>query len=198
MKRSLAVLSLTLSLNLLVPLLPAQAIQSGHSATVNSTTFDHMLLATAIPRVMHMGKSYPVRILIKNNGPRPKRLRVILHSPGRFIYPDYDSEIFTIGARNIHVASFELTPIRPHIGVMNVTVYLVEGESPEYLPTDFTILDSATVFVTRIDPYLSAGQKAVLFITLLLGGGIVAYLLYRRSHPPQGRSLPFDTVRPKP
>lgn len=146
----------------------------------NLTIIDRTVMAKSVPPVMRMGRSYSVRILVKNDALNPKRLRIVIHTPGKFIYPDYDSEIFVIGAKNVYQTTFRLTPIRPHIGSVNVTAYLIEGQSPEFLPTDYRLVDTVTCQVGRIDPLLSGRQRAFLSVVLILVIALVVFAIYRR------------------
>lgn len=102
-----------------------------------SGRIDAYLFSRSIPEHMTIGESYKIIVFVKNTGKAPAYFLVMIIAPGEFIYPEFDTETIELDGGESHRIEFFITPIKPHIGELNITAKL-HLLSPLFLEIDST------------------------------------------------------------
>jgi len=132
-----------------------------------SGKIDSYVFSRSVPKQMKIGESYQINVYVKNTGKTPGMFRVVLTTPGEFIYPQYDSYVFKLKKGESHRVVFLITPIKPHIGSLNITVDLYLVQSHKFLPTDFVLLDRVYGEVRIIKPAFSI-ERAFMDVAIII------------------------------
>ena len=131
---------------------------------------------------MKMGVSYSVKVMVQNTGNTPEKFYLTLQAPSEYIYPDISYELFKINARSYRIFEFDLVPIKPNQGEMNLTATLYRGEPREFLPSFFEELDRTTAVVRLVQPRVNArvAQLAFILVAAIIPISIVSMALLTR------------------
>lgn len=132
-----------------------------------SGKIDPYVFSRSVPKQMKIGESYQINVYVKNTGKTPGMFRVVLTTPGNFIYPRYDSYVFKLERGEAQRMKFLIAPINPHIGSLNITIDLYLVQSHKFLPTDFVLLDRVCEEVRIIKPAFSI-EHAFKTVTIII------------------------------
>jgi hypothetical protein len=144
-----------------------------------SGRIDAYLFSRTIPEHMTIGESYKIIVFVKNTGKAPAYFLVIFIAPGEFIYPAFDIETIELDGGKSHRIEFFITPIKPHIGELNITakLYLL---SPLLMEIDST---ADSVFLIKRN-FSTEGIIASISITVVAISAIsvvTLFLFYKKK-----------------
>jgi hypothetical protein len=145
-----------------------------------SGRIDAYLFSRSIPEHMAIGESYKIIVFVKNTGKAPAYFLVGFIAPGEFIYPEFDVETIELDGGKSHRIEFFITPIKPHIGELNITakLYLI---SPLLMEIDST---ADSVFLIK-RKFSTEGIIASISITVVAISAIISvvtlFLFYKKK-----------------
>ena len=111
-----------------------------------SVKIDQHVFYNSIPRQMTVGKSYEVMVFVRNTGEKEEYCQVTLIAPSECIYPQYSVEMVMLSSGEPRRFKFLITPIKAHIGEINITAKLFSVS-----PTQNIELDSVSAPVFLIE-----------------------------------------------
>jgi hypothetical protein len=106
------------------------------STTNLSGKIDQHLFYSSIPRQMTVGESYEIMVFVRNTGEKEEYCMVTLVAPGEFIYPQYSIEMVMLSSGESRRYKFLITPIKAHIGEINITAKLFSVSPTENIELD--------------------------------------------------------------
>lgn len=147
-----------------------------------SGEIDHNVFYLSVPEKMTIGKSYAVKIFIKNTGSERNNFRVMLSTTGltdpyaaetgkvysEFIYPRYDSSVITLKAGESRRLEFKITPVKPYTGDIPVSANLYVIKPKQLSRSDFLLLDHAQKRVRIIEPAFTKDELISIFNIIVL------------------------------
>ncbi len=121
---------------------------------------DHHTFKISIPSQMRVGEPHTVKVFVRNTGDTTNTFRVTLTShetkttskvftggmfpTGEFISPRYDSSVIVLKGGEARRLEFNIVPIKPYIGNLDVSADLFLVRSKQFLPGDLILLDTAS------------------------------------------------------
>lgn len=129
---------------------------------------DQHLFYNSVPRQMTVGKSYEIMVFVRNTGEKEEYCMVALVAPGEFIYPHHSSEMVMLSSGESRRYKFLITPIKAHIGEINITAKLFSVSPTENIELDSI---SAPVFLIKqafsITDIITASVSVIVILIIL-------------------------------
>lgn len=140
------------------------------------------IFSRSIPVHMIVGKSYTVQVPVKNTGESSAYFKVLLITPGEFIHPRYPTEkMVHLDRYEVKKVKFPITPIKTHIGELEITVKLYVLSSTQHFPP-FKEVDNASKSVYEIKNAFSIEDIITTFGVMLIFILFVVLSIKRLKH----------------
>jgi hypothetical protein len=150
-----------------------------------SFSVDEDVFVNSVPRAMMIGEVYALKLYVKNLGNEKVKFLLIFFGPGDYIYPKETINVFELDRGETNEMQLSITPIKPHLGGLNVGTELYLVGSGEEMSLQLLHKKSAEILVIK-KPYYS---EEIFTFTLIFGFTLFFLYLVFKSLWKLGRGL---------
>lgn len=185
------IIAITLLLIINLRVIDAEPIQNELNYTTGG--IDHDIFYNSVPTQMRIGESHTLKVFLTNNGDIRNKFRVVLtttkstgpaspYDPGykQFVYPYFVSALASLDKGESRRIEFDITPIKPYIGELEISVdlYLLRSNQNQ-LSSDFVLVDHASKQIRVIKPAFAI-EEQIFIIVILFILAIISIILINR------------------